>query len=74
MTRQFEARATSYKSDCVLCRQGRAIWRHRAHRRFYICDDCFAADRHLGVDPAQHPRQIDGGGGGIGGTGSIRLS
>ncbi|MGY3615635.1 hypothetical protein ACVJGD_001831 [Bradyrhizobium sp. USDA 10063] len=48
MTR-FGARLTSYKNDCVLCRQGKGIWRHPEHRRFVICDDCFFTDRHLNV-------------------------
>jgi hypothetical protein len=48
MTR-FEARLISCNNDCVLCRQGRGIWRHPKFRRFYICDECFAADRHLQV-------------------------
>lgn len=46
---RFEARSTSYKNDCVLCRRGRGIWRHPEVRRFFICDDCFAADRHRDI-------------------------
>ncbi|WP_155255203.1 hypothetical protein [Bradyrhizobium elkanii] len=44
--RRFIARATSHKRDCVLCHAAKGIWRDPENRWFFICDHCFAADRH----------------------------
>ncbi|MCA1452107.1 hypothetical protein I6F35_02620 [Bradyrhizobium sp. BRP22] len=54
-TRRFVARA-AHKQDCVLCRADKGIWRDPDNRRFYICDHCFAADRHrIPIDVPYYP-------------------